>query len=167
MDYWEQKLKGEAAFLDSLKFFHPQFISLSSTHPIFTTCGSSPYEVSKAQVQARYLSGRARIEALSRHWDPSNKIGLCLLCKDASPQLGTMEHLLVSGGCPELAEARLIMFSFFQSYLVPKKCLLPILKECWERSEVLTMQLLLDCSAIPSVIKVAQELGEPIPKDLF
>ena len=103
-------------------------MSLSATHPIFSTCGASPYEVSKASVQARYLSGRARVEALTRHWDCSNKEGFCLLCNDVSPALGTLEHLLLSGGCPALAEARLEMINFFEAYLVSRPYLFPVFK---------------------------------------
>ena len=82
LDHWNQKLRGQALMLQSLKYFHPSYMSLTSTHPIFSTCGNSAYEISKAFVQSRYLSGRARIESLTKHWDTSNKEGLCLLCKD-------------------------------------------------------------------------------------
>ena len=91
-------------------------MSLSTTHPMFSTCESSPYEVSKAVVQARYLSGRARVEVLTKHWDLTNKEGFCLLCKDTNPVPGTLEHILLCGGCPALADARLSMISFFNSY---------------------------------------------------
>ena len=37
IDYWEQKLRHEAAPLTSLEFFNPRFMSLSSPHPIWTT----------------------------------------------------------------------------------------------------------------------------------
>ena len=45
MDYWEQHLQAQADLLPSLKYFSPQFMSLSTTHPMFVTCTSSPYEV--------------------------------------------------------------------------------------------------------------------------
>ena len=167
IEHWEQKLRGQASLLDSLKYFSPSFMSLSSTHPIFSTCGSSPYEVSKAVVQARYLSGRARVEALTKHWDTANKEGICPLCRDTDPVLGTLEHLLLSGGCPALAEARLSMLSFFNAYMVPRPYLLPLIKPCWSNDESLTMQFLLDCSIIPSIIRSSQESSEPVMKDLF
>ena len=71
MDYWEKRLRGQALFMKSLKYFHPAYMSLSQTHPLFTSCGSSPYKISKA----RYLSGRARVESLTKHWDKANKDG--------------------------------------------------------------------------------------------
>ena len=166
-DHWEQKLRGQADLLSSLKFFHPAYMSLSSTHPLFSTCGSSPYQVLKACVQARYLSGRARVEALTRHWDMANKEGFCYLCKSIKPALGTLEHFLLSGGCPALVEARLTMISFFQAYMVSRPHLLPLFKVCWEVEDSLTMQFLLDCSVIPIVIKTCQESEKNILEDIF
>ena len=140
-------------------------MSLSSTYPIFSTCGSSSYEVSKAIIQAKFLSGRPRVESLTRHWDLSNREGFCLLCKDTEPVLGTLEHLLLAGGCPALTEARLSMLNFFNSYLVPRPHLLHLFKECWNSNETLT---LLDCSVIPIVISTCQASQEgTILKDLF
>jgi hypothetical protein len=57
VDYWETKLRGEASLLSSLVYFKPEFMSLTKPHPIWTTAGSNPYEVSKAIQQARFLSG--------------------------------------------------------------------------------------------------------------
>ena len=169
VDYWERKLRGEAAVFkeSSLKYFSPEYMSLSITHPLFSTCAGSPYEVSKAKLQARYLSGRARVESLTRHWNPSNKEGLCPLCRDVTPSLGTMEHIFLSGGCPALIDARLCMLSFIQAYMVPRQYLLPLMKSCWGVSDSLTMQLLLDCSVIPEVIQATQEASNPVMSDLF
>ena len=142
-------------------------MSLSTTHPIFTTCGGSPYQVVRATVQARFLSGRARVESLTRHWDNTNREGYCLLCKDLNPVLGTMEHLFLSGGCPALAEARLSMLSFFAAFMVPRPYLLPLVKACWDVNKSLSMQLLLDCSVIPIIISETQRSEFPVLKDLF
>jgi hypothetical protein len=169
IDYWEKKLRAQAIFLKegSLKYFDTSYMSLSTTHPLFTTCGTSPYEVSKAVIQARYLSGRARVESLTRHWDKSNKEGICPLCRNVQPTVGTIEHLLLSGGCPALVEARLSMLAFFQAYMVPRPYLLPIFQALWDVEDSLTMQLLLDCSVIPSVIKMSQESEKMVMQDIF
>ena len=169
MDYWQKKLREEASFLreKSLKYFDPKFMSLSVTHPIFSTCGTAPYEVLKAVIQARWLSGRARVESLTRHWDNTNKEGICPLCRIVKPTLGTIEHFLLSGGCPALVEARLEMISFFQSYMVPRSYLFPIFQALWGRDDSMTMQLLLDCTVIPEVIKLCQESEEAVMKDIF
>ena len=169
MDYWLKKLRAEASFLKekSLKYFDPNFMSLSTTHPLFTTCGTAPYEVSKAVIQARWLSGRARVESLTRHWDNTNKEGICPLCKLVKPTVGTIEHFLLSGGCPALVEARLEMLSFFQSYMVPRPYLFPVFQTLWGHDDSVTTQLLLDCSVIPEVIKLCQESENPVMKDIF
>ena len=169
LDHWEKKLRAEASFLkeSSLKYFDPSFMSLSTTHPLFTTCGTSPYEVSKAVIQARFLSGRARVESLTKHWDMSNKDGICPLCKIIKPTVGTIEHFLLSGGCPALVEARLSMMAFFNSYMVPRPYLLPIFQSLWGIEDSKTMQLLLDCSVIPEVIQISQKSENPVMKDIF
>ena len=169
IDFWEHKLRGEAMFLrdKSLRYFMPEFMSLSSTHPIFSTCGSSPYEVSKAVFQARALSGRARVESLTKHWDMSNRAGICLLCRSVKQVSGTIEHLLLSGGCPALAEARLSMISLFQAYLVPRPYLLPVFEELFGKDDHMTMQFLLDCSVLAPVIKLSQESEFPVIQEIF
>ena len=58
VSYWEVQLRGESSLLPSLKYFHPEFMSLTKPHPIWSTTGSNPYEISKAIQQARFLSGR-------------------------------------------------------------------------------------------------------------
>ena len=141
---------------------------MTSTHPIFSTCGTSAYKISKAVVQARYLSGRARIESLTKHWDTSNKEGLCLLCKDTDAVPSSLEHLLLGGGCPALSSARLSMMSFFNSYLVTHPYLFPILRDCWTSDDkILSTQFLLDCSVIPAVINACQDSHEKILNDIF
>ena len=142
-------------------------MSLSKTHPLFSTCASSPYEVVKASIQAKFLSGRARVEALTRHWDPSNRQGHCLLCRSLNPTLGNLEHFLLNGGCPALVEARLTMMSFIQSYLVPRPYLLDLFKSYWGVNASYTIQFLLDCSVLPHVISASQNLSEPVSEDIF
>ena len=55
------------------------FMSLTKCHPLYTSCGSSPWEVEKAVTQSLLLSGRYRLESLTRHWTPGNRGGLCSL----------------------------------------------------------------------------------------
>ena len=57
----------------------------------------APCEVAKAKIQARCLLGRAQIEALTRHRDPANRDGYCVLCFNEKPSLGSLEHFLPSG----------------------------------------------------------------------
>ena len=57
LSYWESKLRLDAESLPSLKNFKPNYMSLAKPHLIFTSAGLSPYEVRKASIQARMLSG--------------------------------------------------------------------------------------------------------------
>ena len=60
LDFWEKKLRFDSSQLPSLQFFHPKYYSLSKPHPVWLTAGENPYEVEKACIQARMLSGRYR-----------------------------------------------------------------------------------------------------------
>ena len=104
VDYWEVKLRSDALSLSSLKFFHPHYMSLLKPHPLWTTCGANPFEVNKAIVQARMLSGRYPTDKLVRHWS-RNKSSVCLLPGCSGSALGSLEHLLLH--CPSLAPTRL------------------------------------------------------------
>ena len=105
-------------------------MSLTTSHPNFSTCGSSLNELSKAVVQARFLSGRARVESLTKYWDMSNKDGGCLLCQLTNPLPGAIEHLLLAGDCPALVDARLSMMPMIKAYRVPESTCYLSLKNC-------------------------------------
>ena len=114
ISFWETKLRMEAFPLTSLKYFKPSYMSLTTSHPLVRTAGSSPYEVTKAQVQALFLSGRYRTEKLCRFWS-NNQNGYCLgpLCRD----LGVVEdedHILLH--CRSLAATRQKLYEFTISY---------------------------------------------------
>ena len=68
LEYWQSKLRSDASPLSSLKYFKTEFMSLQKTHPIWSTCGSNSYEVCKAIIQARMLSGRYRTDQFLRHF---------------------------------------------------------------------------------------------------
>ena len=68
ISYCEKKLRAEAALLPSLAFFQPEFHSLFTPHPILWTPRSNPYEVAKAIVQLRMLSGRHRTANQTLEW---------------------------------------------------------------------------------------------------
>ena len=78
IDWFEKKLRVEASLLPSIPYFNPSFMSLSTPHPVWTHA-HSPFEVSKAVVVCRMLSGRYRTDRLARYWTPDNKDGHCRL----------------------------------------------------------------------------------------
>ena len=59
VDFWEVHLRTQAARLQehSLRYFKPEYMSLTQPHLLWSTCGSNPFEIHKA-VQAKMLSGR-------------------------------------------------------------------------------------------------------------
>ena len=67
LDWWEKKICAQAELLPSLKYFHPSYMSLTNPHPIWLHAGS-PYEVKKAVIAARMLSGRYRTDRMARFW---------------------------------------------------------------------------------------------------
>ena len=165
LDYWEMKLRADAQPLDSLQYFNPKFMSLIRPHPIWTTCGSNPYEVNKAVIQARMLSGRYITDQLARHWT-RNTAGTCQL-EGCSPQaIGSLEHILLQ--CPALHSTRQ-----------------KVVRHCLEVAENFTpvrdivhtalgtddykhiMQFLLDPSCLPAVINLQQAYGTHLLHHLF
>ena len=98
-------------------------MSLFSPHPIWTHA-KSPYEVSKAVIACRMLSGRYRTDRLTRHWTPDNPQGICRL-SGCSNQEGTLTHILLY--CPALSESRLGMIKLWSNFMVSRQALLPII----------------------------------------
>ena len=163
LDYWQVKLRGEAEHLLSLEYFKPSFMSLSVPHPIWTTAGS-PFEVSKAVVSARMLSGRYRTDLLTRHWSRSNPEGLCRL-PGCDGEVGTLQHILLH--CPALAETRAKLISHWTAFLVPRPWLFPVVSHHSLGGDQLHLQFLLDASTLPRVIAANILNPEILPSCLY
>ena len=161
IDYWEQKLRLEAAILPSLSFFKPVFHSLTSPHPIFWTAGSNPYEVSKAIIQSRMLSGRYRTALLTRHWS-SNRSGFCqaTCCLEIEESL---EHILL--WCPQYASAREKLIRLWLCTTDPRIHQLVFSLLLGPRLSLL--QFILDASVNSTVITLCQKSGTDPLKIIF
>ena len=167
LDYWEKLLRAEANQLTSLKFFNPAFMSLDSPHPLWLTAGSNPYEVNKATIQARMLSGRYRSESVCRHWS-SNKAGLCLLPNCSSTEkIEDIPHILIS--CPSLTTIRSKMIKFFSDFSAKLQYPAAVIIDRFLSSNdvIFQTQFLLDCSTLPGVISCQQLYGDKVLYDLF
>ena len=165
-NYWEIKLRSDAAILSSLTFFKPQFYSLSTPHPLWTTAGNNPHEVEKACCQARMISGRFRSCWLTRHWS-GDKSGSCSLtsCR-LNPTPGTLSHIIIE--CEDLSPARQRIFSLWADYLKDKPYLLPVVRRYTVECSVSEhLQFVLDCSVLPDVIVLHQKLGKMVHDSLF
>ena len=164
--YWEELLQLEASELPSLSYFHPEVMSLSSPHPMWTSAGSNPFEISKAVIQARMLSGRYPSDYLSRHWT-KNKLGNCLLplCHGNNVP-GTLEHILLH--CPSLAQCRQTILSLANSVSAEDRITKMIFHGILEDPNQNTMmQFLLDCSALMCVQDAIHLYGSQVLVNLF
>ena len=163
IDFWEQKLRAEASLLPSLHFFNASFMSLSNPHPIWLHA-RSPFEVGKAVIVARMLSGRYKTDRLTRHWSSDNPDGLCRL-PDCLNQEGNLQHILLH--CPALADARVKMISFWSAFLVSRPALFPVVEHYTMKADHLLPQFLLDPSCLPLVISTNQAHPNTLQDCLF
>ena len=137
-------------------------MSLATTHPIWTSAGSSPYEIRKATVQARMLSGRYRTCWLRRHWS-GDLTGTCSI--PGCPNMpGTLLHI-ATGECPGLVQAYSHATALWNTFLADNPILLPIIQLAQaDRSRFLSF--LLDPSTQPSVISLVQKEGNVVTDQL-
>ena len=131
-------------------------MSLTTPHPIWTTA-NSPYEISKAVVSSRMLSGRYRTDYLSRHWSNRNPSGNCTL-PGCDEQVGNLEHLLLH--CPALADVRSGVVNLWANSMISKPFLLPIVAYHTTLNPDLHLQFLLDPSSLPVVISTNRDNNE-------
>ena len=147
--------------MTSLVYFKPEYSSLTTIHPIYVTAGSNPYEVAKAIVQVRMLSGRYRTENLARHWS-SNKEGYCSGAQ--CPQIcETLEHILL--WCPSYSSTRKKLVTLWLS--TPSPCVTSLVTSILSGPSHSLMQFLLDASSHPLVIRLAQDLGSEVLRVIF
>ena len=163
--WWEEQFRGEAAGLTSLLNFNPLFFSLTKTHRTLSLAGS-PHEVSKASTVMLMLSGKYITCYHARHWDLSNSSGACKLCPstlESPAPLGTLQHQLLL--CPALQPAYTSSARLWTEFLAARPLLQPIVAEYTLGSPDSSLQFLLNPSALPSVIRAAQQLGQVVYKD--
>ena len=160
IDFWQTKLRRDAAPLSSLEYFKPQFMSLQITHPLWTSCGSNSYEICKAIIQAKMLSGRYRTDQLLRHF--SDNDGLCTLCHQNIP--GSIEHLLVQ--CPVLDESRKQLRLKLSTNDDISDTVKSLINDSFHSVKT-TTQMLLDCTAIPATIAAKQTEGPSVIQQIF
>ena len=162
--YWESKFIAEASKLDSLLNFKPQYMSLSTPHPLITSCGSNPYEVNKAVIQLKLLSGRYRCDSLLSHFHPSNS-PTCQLSCDQPDAIGDVQHLLIK--CSALSSRRSILFEYWENISSTSPILTDIVQKIRDGPPDQLLQFVLDCSVIPEISELADIHGEDFLAPLF
>ena len=167
VDFWETSLRAQALSMQSksLRFFKAEYMSLTRPHPIWSSCGSNPYEINKAIVQARMLSGRYVTDQLARHWR-GNTNGMCTIPSCPGTEAGSLEHLLLF--CPALDPERAQIRNLCLSVALESSDLHAVIHSVLGSTSVeIVMQFLLDCSSLPAVIKLKQASGDKIIERLF
>ena len=164
ISYWESVLRTEASSLESLSFFNPNFMSLMTPHPLWTTAGSSPSKIAMATIQAKMMSGRYRTERLCRHWS-KNEDGFCLLSPSCSKIIEDIPHILSTCTALTATREKLKDFTLQYSNSVPAIAQL-IITHCTPSSPNFC-QFLVDCSTIPDVILATQTNGKEVLYHLF
>ena len=162
-DFWETKLRVDAAALPSLEYFRPSFMSLDKPHPLWTTAGSSPYEVNKACIQAKMLSGRYRTEKLCRYWS-TNTNGFCL-APSCMETIEDLEHILTTCKSMETTRVKLRASWLTNAATNPLTHQLILRVICFSTKEF--TQFILDPSTNPEVIRLQQIHGFKILKNIF
>ena len=138
-------------------------MSLCKPHPIWTSAGSSPYEVRKATIQARMLSGRYRTCWLRRHWS-GDQSGTCQI-PGCSGEPGTLRHL-ATGECPGLATALVRAVALWSSFLKDNPVLFPLVQEFSLGDPDEFLAFLVDPTTRPPVITLSQTYGTTIIEQL-
>ena len=116
---------------------------------------SSPSNIAMAIVQTQRLSERFPTERLCRHWS-QNKSGFCLLPSTHLNVVEDIPHILQI--CDALQDTRNYLLNFTKKYCenVPSP-LLDLIMSLTDPSSLTFCQFLLDCSSIPSIIRVTQD----------
>ena len=157
VDHWEVQLRAKAASLTSAPYFKPSFMSLCKPHPIWSSCGPNPWECNKAVTSCRMLSGKYLTDQLQRHWT-LNTSGDCLLPACSPRSLGSLEHLLLH--CSALRNTREKMIRLSYKVSTESSELANIIITTLNSGDQKgLMQLLLDCTAVPGVIRCTQQSG--------
>ena len=163
-DFWEEKLRHESSQLDSLVFFKPDYMSLSIPHPLITTCGSNPYEINKAVIQLKFLSGRYRTDKLLAHFHKSNS-PTCQLSCDMPDAPGDLQHLLVQ--CSALSSRRDVLFEYWDVLASTNPVCTTLVKSIKQGSEEMFVQFLLDCTVVPEVSQLTEDSRADVLSTLF
>ena len=152
-DYWQSKLRAHSATLKSLKYFKPNFMSLTKPHVMYTHAVTS-YQVNKCITVARMLSGRFRCGSLLRHFYPQKVSGICELC---SLEIEDIPHIVLPK-CPLLFEKAASLMKFAQDTLSVCPSAAKIFSDIFihGKDDNLKVQFMLDPSVIPEVIRAAQ-----------
>ena len=150
-DYWQEKLRAHCVNLKSLKYFKPQYMSLTKPHPILLHAKTS-YDTNRIITVCRMISGRFRCGSLTKHFS-DHGTDLCELCGDAAEDLA---HILVPH-CVHLLDRADMLLRFATDTLSScTQASILFFDIIHSKDDNLKVQLLLDPTVIPSIISANQ-----------
>ena len=129
-------------------------MSLKVPHPLWTSCGENSFEISKAIIQAKFLSGRYRTDSLLCHFG-KNDTPVCSLCQESVE--GSVEHLLVL--CDKLKQCRENQFKMLDERKDISDVSRKLIYDSFKKSVSNFVQVLVDCSSLPTIINATQGNG--------
>ena len=136
-------------------------MSLTKPHAIWWTAGSNPYEVSKAIIQCKMLSGRYRTLKLSSNWSESGNsccpAPYCTLAEES------LEHILLH--CPAYAPSRSNIVRKAMSAQNP--AISNLVTNALSKPSEYLVQFLLDPTVLPETMSLVQVYGEDILFTVF
>ena len=136
-------------------------MSLARPHAIWWTAGANPYEVSKATIQCRMLSGRYRTLLLTSKWTESGESSCPATSCSQTDE--TLEHILLN--CPEYTKTRMNLVEKFKSAKNEEVCKLALF--ALKQPPAFLMQFLLDASVLPVTRNLILNVGEEVLFPLF
>ena len=161
VEYWDHQLWDHAAGLQSsLPYFRASHMFLVTPSPLWTFCRGLQYEVRRATVQTRMVSGRYRTCWLRRHWT-AGESGACRVpgCTGNTP--GTLLHL-ATGQCPGLTISVRAALHHWRDFVSSNPLLLPILQEYAAGDPEVFLSFLLDPITQSPVIALARHAGSEV-----
>ena len=138
-----------------------QMWDLARPHAIWWTAGANPYEVAKAVVQCRMISGRYRTLLLISNWSENGES--CCPATSCTETDESLEHILLE--CPAYSQIRTNLVAKFKS--VKNEDLRKLALSALHQSPTFLMQFLLDATALPATRSLISKMGKEILFPLF
>ena len=128
-------------------------MSLSKPHAIWTTARENPYEVAKAVIQARMLSGRYRTKLLTSNWTSNHDV-ICPAPQCTEPE--SLQHILLD--CQSYANTRTNIVRKWLS--VEDPVVAQLARHALLQPPGYLMQFILDPTVMPHTSNLLKSQGE-------
>ena len=132
----EKQWRDDIISKSTLKYLNPEAVKVGKIHPVFATVRNNPYDVNRAKVKARLLTGTYTLQSNREKFNQFNVSPICQLC-NKDPE--TREHFLVT--CEALHQLRIELWNKITALFEFSRGISFVLND-----PELTTQLLLDSS---------------------